>query len=441
MNQVSPALSQLLDLFSGCFRQEAFQTFRLMVAAWVVCPGPRTLSEVWQATGLAGRVHHDRAYSLFASARWSWDDLGRVLLPLLVARLVPDGPVWLVVDDTLCHKRGAKVALGGFFLDPVCSSRKRKTFRFGVNWVVLGLVVRLPFRPDRYVCLPVLWRAYRKAGTPGHRKRTELAAEMARLAAGWLARRECWLVGDSAYVNATTLKGRPANLGVVGPLRPDAALYAPPPARPPGRRGAPRKRGERLMTPAQAFADASAYPAAECEVDLPGGPKRVRTQVMAGVLWYAGAGEERVTVVLVRDPSGGWKDAALLVSAPSASAEFAVAGYCRRWSIEVAFRDSKQHLGLHDAHVRRESSVERAHPAAWFASSLTVLWYAQAGRDGEEVRRERPWYAHKVGITFADMLGALRLEQWRARIRGMSQAGMGHKEIIETLIQWNAAVR
>ena len=73
MDQVSPALSQLLESFSGCFRQEAFQTFRLMIAAWVVCPGPRTLSEVWQATGLAGRCHHDRAYSLFASARWSWD--------------------------------------------------------------------------------------------------------------------------------------------------------------------------------------------------------------------------------------------------------------------------------------------------------------------------------------------------------------------------------
>ena len=441
MDQVSPALSQLLESFSGCFRQEAFQTFRLMIAAWVVCPGPRTLSEVWQATGLAGRCHHDRAYSLFASARWSWDDLGRILLRLAVARLVPDGPVWLVVDDTLCHKRGAKVALGGFFLDPVASTRKRKTFRFGVNWVVLGLVVRLPFRPDRYVCLPILWRAYRKAGTPGHLKRTELAAEMARLAAGWLEGRPCWLAGDSAYVNAATLKGRPANLGVIGPLRPDAALYAPPPPRRPGQRGAPRKKGERLMTPAEAFANEATYPASEHEIDLPRGPKRVRTQVMAGVLWYTGSGEERVSVVLVRDPSGAWKDTALLVTSPSASVEFAVSGYCRRWSIEVAFRDSKQHLGLHDAHVRCEASVERAHPAAWFVASLTVVWYAGSGQDGERVQRERPWYAHKEDHTFADMLGALRLEQWRARIVGMSQSGQGDAEILDTLIHWSAAVR
>jgi hypothetical protein len=39
----------------------------------------------------------------------------------------------VAVDDTLCHKRGAKVAFGGIFLDAVLSSKKHKTFRFGLN--------------------------------------------------------------------------------------------------------------------------------------------------------------------------------------------------------------------------------------------------------------------------------------------------------------------
>lgn len=441
MDQISPNLSQLLEAFSGCFRHESFQTFRLMVSAWVVCSGGRTISEVWQATGLAGIDHHDRAYSPFASARWAWDDLGCILLRLLVARLVPKGPIWLVVDDTLCHKRGAKVAFGGFFLDAVSSSKKRKNFRFGLNWVVLGLVVELPFRSDRFICLPVLWRVYRKAGVDGHCKRTELAAEMARLVAGWLADRECWLVGDCAYTNAATLENRPANLGLIGPIRPDAALFATPAPRQPGQRGAPRKRGERLKTPKEAFEDVVAYPATESEIELPSGAKKLRTQVMAGVLWYAGAGQERVSVVLVRDPSGSWKDTALLVTAPAATAEFAVTGYCRRWSIEVAFRDSKQLLGLHDPHVRSKASVERAHPMAWFALSLTVLWYAETGKDAMRVQRERPWYSGKVDHTFTDMLGALRLEQWQARIKGMSGSGKGTQEILETLVQWLSAVR
>ena len=165
MDQLIPSLLVLVDGFRGCFRHEVFQTFQHILVGWIVCPGPRTLSEVWQATGRAANHHHDTAYSLFASAVWEWDELGKILVLLIVARLIPTGAIWIVVDDTLCHKRGAKVAFGGFFLDAVTSSKKKKNFRFGVNWVVIGLSVYLPFRKDRSFCLPVLWRAYRKKGT------------------------------------------------------------------------------------------------------------------------------------------------------------------------------------------------------------------------------------------------------------------------------------
>ncbi len=71
-------------------------------------------------------------------------------------------------------------------------------------------------------------------------------------------------------------------------------------------------------------------------------------------------------VVLVRDPLGQWRDEALVATDPTASAAFVILGYCRRWSVELAFFDSKQYLGLHDPRVWSERSVERAHPMAWF---------------------------------------------------------------------------
>ena len=95
---------------------------------------------------------HDTAYAVFRSAAWEWDDLGIVLATLILTHLIPGGVVWIVVDDTLCHKRGAKVAFGGIVLDAVLSSKKHKTFRFGLNWVVLGIAVPVPMRPDRYYC-------------------------------------------------------------------------------------------------------------------------------------------------------------------------------------------------------------------------------------------------------------------------------------------------
>src|SRR3982751_4875298 len=225
MSQLILSLLVLVEPFRSCFaRPEVFQTFQALLARWIVCLGPPTLSEVWQATELPAKRHHDTAYAVFHSAAWEWDDLGIVLATLILTHLVPGGVVWVAVDDTLCHKRGAKVAFGAIFLDAVLSSKRHKTFRFGLNWVVLGVAVPIPMRADRYFCLPVLWRLYRKKGQPGHHTRPEAAAELARKLAEANPGRIFWLVGDSAYVNAATLRGRPANLRVIGPLHWKAAL-------------------------------------------------------------------------------------------------------------------------------------------------------------------------------------------------------------------------
>src|SRR6516225_4931453 len=183
MDQLIPSLAALVEPFHDCFRIEVFQTFQILIAGWIVCLGPHTISEVWQATGLAAKRHHDTAYAVFHSAAWEWDDLGMVLVTLILSHLIPGGVVWLVVDDTLCHKRGAKVAFGGIFLDAVLSSRGRKVLRFGLNYVVLGIAVPVPMRADRYFCLSVLWRVQRKKGQPGYQARPQAAAELARLLA------------------------------------------------------------------------------------------------------------------------------------------------------------------------------------------------------------------------------------------------------------------
>src|SRR5437588_12770468 len=212
MDQLIPSLAILVESFRDCFHPSVFATFQALLAGWIVCLGPRTLSEVWQATGWAAKRHHDTAYAVFHSAAWEWDDLGIVLATLILTHLIPGGVIWIVVDDTLCHKRGAKVAFGGIFLDAVLSSKKHKTFRFGLNWVVLGIAVPIPFRPDRHDCLPVLWRLYRKKGQDGYQTRPQAAAALARKLAEANPGRTFWLVGDSAYSNAAALQGRPKNL-------------------------------------------------------------------------------------------------------------------------------------------------------------------------------------------------------------------------------------
>jgi hypothetical protein len=438
MPQLIPSLASLVVSFQDCFHPQVFQTFQALLAGGIVCQGPRTISEVWLATGLAAKRHHDTAYTVFHSAVWEWDDLGLVLATLILAHLVPGGVVWIVVDDTLCHKRGAKVAFGGIFLDPVLSTKKHKTLRFGLNWVVLGIAVPLPFRPDRYYCLSVLWRCYRKKGQAGYKSRTQLAAQLAHRLAQDLPERTFWLVGDAAYINSELMGGRPQNLHILGPLRWDAALYDLP--GPYGRKGRPPKKGKRLPTPLAMIEDGQNYPAHEETIEFPKLQRRLRIQVVREILWYTGCGEDPVVVVLVRDPLGQWRDEALVATDPSVSAAFVIQGYCRRWSIELAFFDSKQYLGLPDPRVWSERSVERAHPMAWFVGTLTILWYAIHGHTGAQVERKRSWYPHKVSPTFSDMLGALRLQMWQQRVFSASGVEAPSPECIEMLLQTLAAV-
>src|SRR6478672_13125680 len=161
MDQLIPSLELLLAPLAPAFRAEVYSSFCLTVVAWIVCLGRRTISRVWETTGHTEQRNHAAAYRLFSEAVWNWDEVGRLLL-LRVLALVPGVRLWVVLDDTLAHKRGAKVAFGGIFLDAVLSSRKHKIFRFGVNWVTLGVVVQLPFRKDRFFCVNLLWRVYSK---------------------------------------------------------------------------------------------------------------------------------------------------------------------------------------------------------------------------------------------------------------------------------------
>ena len=440
MDQLIPGLAALVEAFGDCFHPQVFSTFQSLIAGWIVCLGPHTISGVWQATGLAAKRHHDTAYAVFHSAAWEWDDLGIILATLILTHLVPGGIVWIAVDDTLCHKRGAKVAFGGIFLDAVLSSKRHKTFRFGLNWVVLGIAVPIPMRADRYFCLPVLWRLSRKKGQPGYKPRPRSAAELARTLAEANPDRTFWLVGDSAYVNAALLQGRPANLQVIGPLHWKAALFERPEPRQPKQKGATRKKGERLPTPKAMIEDTTRYPAELIEIAFPQLTRKLRVQVIRDVLWYRGSKTDPVAVVLVRDPLGHWRDEALVTTDPSVSAAFVIQGYSRRWSVELAFFDSKQHLGLHDPRVRSERSVERAHPMAWFLESLVILWYCVDGHRGSQVERDRPWYKKKAAPTFTDMLGALRLQMWEHKISGESGEEVPSSEYIRRLLHTLSAV-
>jgi len=411
VDQLIPSLLQLLAPLAPAFRKEVFSTFRLIVGAWVVCLGRRTVSRVWETTGQSRCRHHAAAFRLFAQAVWNWDEVMRLLLVALLQTFVPGVRVWVVVDDTLCHKRGAKVAFGGIFLDAVLSTRKHKTFRFGNNWVLLGLVVSMPCRRDRPFCVPLLWRVYEKRGTKTkaeHRTKVDLAADMIRVLAGWLPGREILVVADSAYMGKGLLKDRPTNVNAIGPILWTAALMGVKRARD----GQDVATGQRLPTPRAILDDDRGWPPQTRTIKFGNGQKR-RLQVKTVLAcWPTVVGERPVAVVLVRDPAGEWRDEALVSTNPKLCDWEIVSGYCQRWSVEVAIADAKQQLGFHDPCVWKAESVQRAAPMAWFVGAVVLLWYARHGTEHRRAERHRPWYLKRV-TAFADMIACCRLAQWQ----------------------------
>jgi hypothetical protein len=422
MKQCIPSLNLLLLPLVGAFRAEAFDMFCGMTAAWILCLGCRSISRVWETTGQAAQRNHAAAFRLFSQAAWNWDEVARLLAVQILATFVPGTKVWLVVDDTLCHKRGAKVAFGGIFLDAVLSSKKHKVFRYGNNWVMLGVVVELACRPQRYFCLPLAWRVYQKQGSrtkQEHRTKSQLAAEMIVMVAAWFPDREFLVVADIAYIGKHLLKNRPARVQVLGPICWDAALYE---AVAEPVRG--HRHGQRLATPKGMLADDRQWPVQRKKIAFKDSCVRaLQVKVIDNVCWYPVAGSAAVRIVLVRDPQGDWRDEALVSTDRDLSAAEIITGYCRRWSVEVAFCEAKQLLGFHEPQVWCERSVERAAPMAWFVGSLIILWYVVAGHAGEQAQRERPWYKNKETPTMADMLAACRYQMWESWINEATPEG------------------
>ena len=232
---------------------------------------------------------------------------------------------------------------------------------------------------------------------------------MARWATAAAPGRPVYVVGDTAYTCRTTLERRPANVEVVGRLRPDAALFAPPPARRPGQRGRPRTRGERLPTPA-ALAAARTVHGTWHRLRLVLYGKPVTPLVFRGTaLWPGALRQQPLRFVVVRDPSGRRRDEAFCCTDPRVGTAFLLTTYAKRWTLEVTFFDCKQALGFEDPQNQAPAAVRRTAPFAGLVYALVVLWAAQQVHGGHAIGwPHRPWYRHKPGLAFHDLLTALR---------------------------------
>jgi len=401
MPQVPGSLAELVSLFAGCFTQPTFRTFRALLVGFIARVGEHTITGCLVACGVAGGWHHSRGHRFFSRARWSPDRLGLVLLDLIVGRLVdPGAPLLVAVDDTLLRRSGRRVWGTAWHHEPIGATPRR--FAWGNNWVVAAIVVRLPFM-RRPVALPVLFRLQAKRRDSKH----ELAAQLIALITSRYPQRRIDLVGDGHYTGPALV--RHPNVTLTARLRANAALHELAPPRT-GKRGRPRAMGARLPSLAQiAGGEHTAWETVQ--VRRYGQTATVQIHRLT-CLWYRSHRDRPLTVLLVRDPSSKEPyELALISTDLDASSVELVERFACRWSIEVAFEDAKQLVGVGEARNRTEQAVKRTAPFGLLCMSLTIIWYALHGHSPTDVAEHRaraPWYRTKTNPSTADMLAKLR---------------------------------
>jgi hypothetical protein len=414
---VPAVLAAWMQPFAASFTNAVWRHVLVLVAGVVLAPGRRTVTAALRVMGLdqeAGFAVYHRVLSL---GRWSSRAVAHRLLRLLVAALVPQGPVVIGLDDTIERRWGAKIKARGIYRDPVRSSHGHFVKASGLRWLCVMLLAPIPWAGCVWA-LPFLtvlapsepWsRQHRRR----HKKLTDWARQALLQTARWLPGRRVIAVGDSSFSAIELLRDVGRHLCMISRLRLDAGLYEPAPPRPPGTLGRPRVKGARLPSLLERLADPTTT---WCRVSLDGwyGQSTRRLDIASGTaLWHHPGRQVPIRWVLVRDPESEKEPQAFLCTDLDADPVDILRWFIRRWRVETTFEEARRHLGLETQRQWSDLAILRTTPALLGLFSLVTLWAARLEADrGLSPERVR-WYP-KRAPTFSDALALVRRELWMA---------------------------
>src|SRR5439155_17314009 len=263
MRDLPPAIITVLRHFELLFSERVWEWAKVLLIGAILAPGKRTVTAALRVMGLHNERQFQNYHRVLNRDKWSSHMLSRILLCLLLRTFVPaDAPIVLGLDDHIERRRGEKIAAKGIYRDAVRSSKAFFVKTSGVRWLSMMLLAPIPWA-QRVWALPVLTvlapsERYHQERGMRHKSLTDWAGQMIRQVRRWLPSRLLVIVADSSYAAIELLavcSGLPRPVTMVTRLRLDAALYDPAPPREKGKKGAPRKKGERQPTLAQRLHD------------------------------------------------------------------------------------------------------------------------------------------------------------------------------------------
>jgi hypothetical protein len=433
-SDIMPVFAPFMQLFSD----RTWQWVQVLLVGAILAPARRTVCAILRVMGLSDEAQFQLYHRVLNRVLWSGLTASRILLGLLVTAFVAAGaPLVCAADETLERRRGPKIYGLGCFRDPVRSTKKRTVMSFGLRWVSLMLLVRVPWS-SRVWALPfltVLAPGTQPAGARPRRHKTSVdwVGQMILAVARWQPDRALILVVDGA-LGALKLGLRCQRAAVpitlVSRLRWDARLYDEHPQ--PGTRTRGRKAkyvyGARQLSLKERVTDGATQWAA-VEVPWYGGTTR-RMEVATGTALWMTQGQAPLALrwVLVRDPQGVYAVQAFFATDVTTTPVQIVAWFVARWSEEVTFQEVRTHLGVETQRQWAKLAVARTTPVLLGLFSVVVLLAHQLTAGTAMPVRRAAWYT-KREATFADIIALVREHLWRTVQFPQSPANQGHVTI------------
>jgi DDE superfamily endonuclease len=410
-------IREVLIPFRPLFSAPTWRKLMILLTGTLLAQGRRTVAAALRASGNEQDGNWSLFHQVLNRARWSPLAVSRQLLLLIVATFVPAGAcVDLVIDETLERRWGSKISKRGHYRDSALSSRKRSVSSPGLRWIVMAVVVTLPWTKQRWALpfLCVLVTTPEGSEQLGRRHKTigMWAHQMISLVRRWLPDHSIKLMGDTAYsILELGLQANAQQVTLITTGRLDAVLHEPPPERTQHTIGRPRVVGQHLpaletvlQNPETAWQ--------KLTLDWYGQGKRTLEICTGTALWYrSGSDPLPIRWVLTRDPAGKRPPKALFSTAPAQPAEQIVRDFMKRWSLEVTFEEGRAHLGIETQRQWSDLAIERSTPLLFGLYSLVTLFGRALHPDGYIPVAQAAWY-RKQTATFRDVLAAVRRRLW-----------------------------
>ena len=322
----------------------------------------------------------------------------------------------IVIDETLERRWGSKIRKRGHYRDSALSSHERSVSSPGLRWIVLAVVVRVPWTKQEWALpfLCVLATTPEVSAHLGLRHKTLglRARQVVSLLHRWLPGVPITLLGDQAYsILELGVHCTRQQVTLIAPFRLDSMIHQPAAVRSPHTIGRPRVVGPRLPSLQHVLHDPSTV-WERLTLDWYGEGRR-RLELCTGLAWWYRFGSTPLPIrwVLTRDPAGKRPPKALFSTDQGQPAEEIVCDFMKRWSLETTFEESRAHLGVETQRQWSDRAIERTTPLLFGLYSLVALFGSALAPNGRPSFQQARWY-QKSAATFSDILALVRRHLW-----------------------------